>query len=675
MELVLRHLTTRRVALLATLAAAGPYLLTVNRTFGFIDKGELAAVASTIGVAHPTGYPTIMAIGYAVTHLLPLRPVLALNLLAASLAAASAGTLTLLFDDLLRRPNENAAAARSKSAHPHETAAARALLAGCAALVVVFTSTWWDQSSGFEVYSLHAVWMPVVTLLFLRFVDDEIDRSNDSAAGRRWYGMTKAGASFALALGLSFTNHMTTVLLGPAFLVYYFMSLPRARSVLRLLSLVPPFVLGLSPYLLLPIRAAAHPYFNWGDPETPKRFFDHVTGKQYQTWMFQSVEVYRQQAAFFFDRLPGEVAYVGLAIAALGVAHLARTSLRWSLFVALLFVGCITYSSGFSIMEIVPYYMTAVLAVGIWCLAGLEVLRKRYGYRAAIGVAAAVALVSAIVHYSENDESRNVLVEDMTTNMLGTLPPGALVLSSQWDFWVAGSFYLQAVEGRRPDVVVIDPELLRRSWYLLELEVDHPEVMRPIEAQVTRFRSELDKFEHGRPYESAVIESAYNGVINAIVETNIANRPVHVTAEVVPRIDPKFARAPYYLTLRLARDDAYLPQEFPRYAFHSLEGHVSPYTAKIHELYAQSAEFRMAYEARHGDLALARRYAEYAATFDPHYERRAVREEPLGSEAQIIGVIDHFADLEKRVSLLRSGAGDGRPALPRRVPFPVGSAP
>jgi hypothetical protein len=662
MDAVLRHLTKTRVALLASAAAAVPYLLTVNRTFGFIDKGELAAVASTFGVAHPTGYPTLMALGYVVTHVVPLRPVLALNILAALLAAASAGTLTWLFDDVLRRVAAAAEsqrprkAARRKRIAPGVPATAprsRVLLAALAALLVVFTPTWWDQANGFEVYSLHGAWMPVVILLFLRFVDDEVRLSKDAAAPRGWHGMTRAGSSFALALGLSFTNHMTTILLAPAFLLHYGATLPRARSLLRLLPLVPAFALGLSPYLLLPVRAAMHPYFNWGDPETLKRFFDHVTGKQYQVWMFQDAEVYKQQAAFFFGHLPAQFAYIGLALAVLGIVHLGRASLRLSLFVALLFLACVAYSTGFGIMEIVPYYMTAILAAGLWCATGLEALRIRWGDGAALGAAACLVVANCALHCSETNESRNTLVEGMASNMLQTLPPDAIVLSAQWDFWVAGSFYLQVVEKRRPDVLVIDPELLRRSWYLTQLEVDHPDVMRPIEPEVARFRSELYKFEHGLPYEGAAIESAYNGVIGAIVETNIATRPVHVTPEVNPRIDPKLARAPYYLTLRLQRDAAYLPEAFPRYDFHFFEGHIDPYTAKTYELYARSAELRMAYEARHGDLPLARRYAEYAATFDPHFERRQVTDAPLGSQAQILEVIDHFDELEHRVSAMR----------------------
>src|SRR6185369_6826233 len=88
-------------ALASTTLAFAAYLATLNRTFGYVDEGELAAVAATLGIAHPTGYPLVTLIGRVVVALVPLRPVLALNLLAAALTAASAAVLVELYDHVL----------------------------------------------------------------------------------------------------------------------------------------------------------------------------------------------------------------------------------------------------------------------------------------------------------------------------------------------------------------------------------------------------------------------------------------------------------------------------------------------------------------------------------------------------------------------------------------------
>jgi hypothetical protein len=674
------RITAGNLAPLAALLVFVPYFLTLNPTFGFIDKGELVAVASTLGIAHPTGYPTIMSLGYLFTHILPVRPVYALNIMAALLTAASAGVLTLLFDDLLRRVSAvrqgrgkgggKKKRDRSKGkeeSQPLDRATIppqiRALYAALGAMAVAFTSTWWDQGNGFEVYSLHALMMPLVTLLFLRYIDEEAAREEVVIPGRSHVGavderigFTRRGIIFALMLGLSFTNHLTTILLAPAFLVYYFWTLGTGqRSWRRLVYLAPFFLLGLSPYALLPIRASMHPYFNWGDPETAERFFNHVRGKQYGEWMFESWEVFGQQTAYFFNNLPSQAAYVGLVLAMIGIVQLARRSGKLSLFVGLLLVACIIYSGGFAIMEIGPYYMTAIFAIGIWMVAGTAFLHERFGPKPALAVAVALALLGCAINYHESDEKGNVLVEDMTVNMLKTLPQNALVLSSQWDFWVSGSWYMQAVENMRPDVLTVDNELLRRSWYLDQLEHNHPEFMAKLRPELDRFRPLLYKFEHGESYDPAAIESAYNGLINAMVEKNIASRPVHITSEVNSRIDPGFQRVPYYLTLRLTRDSSYLPQDFPNYQFHRWEGRVNGYAAKVYELYAVSLFNRLSYEAQSGRDSLARRYADYIFTFDPHYSVDGIPDEPLNGEDRVREMIATFDQLREKVAALKGG--------------------
>jgi hypothetical protein len=47
-----------RAAWLTFVATLPVYLATMNRTVGFIDRGELAAVARTVGNPHATRYTT-----------------------------------------------------------------------------------------------------------------------------------------------------------------------------------------------------------------------------------------------------------------------------------------------------------------------------------------------------------------------------------------------------------------------------------------------------------------------------------------------------------------------------------------------------------------------------------------------------------------------------------------
>src|SRR5438876_917888 len=103
MNTFLDRITVRRTALCAAIITLAVYLLTLSPTFGFIDKGELVADATTLGIAHPTGYPTIMLLGFLFTKIVPLRPVVSLNTMSAILGSIGIGIMTLLFYDLAGR--------------------------------------------------------------------------------------------------------------------------------------------------------------------------------------------------------------------------------------------------------------------------------------------------------------------------------------------------------------------------------------------------------------------------------------------------------------------------------------------------------------------------------------------------------------------------------------------
>jgi hypothetical protein len=235
----------------------------------------------------------------------------------------------------------------------------------------------------------------------------------------------------------------------------------------------------------------------------------------------------------------------------------------------------------------------------------------------------------------------------MTVNMLESLPEDALVLSAQWDFWLSGSFYMQAVEGVRPDVLVIDPELLRRSWYLDQLHTTHPDFMVRVEEEETLFREHLYKFEHKLPYDNAAIDSAYKGLIQAMIDKSIDERPVFVTGDVNPRYGARYTRIPYYLALRLMKDDTYLPQDFPDYRYRPIEGSCSVYTTKLAELYASSTYVRGIYELKHGAPSVANRYFELAASFDPQCRPEDVPPQPLDGNERVGATIRWFQQLRQ----------------------------
>ena len=126
------------------------YLRTLTPGVGFIDSGELAAVACTLGIAHPTGYPLFTLLGWIFSHLpIPGEEIYRLNVMAALFSAAGIFVFFQLMVFLLRRFG------------PAQRGPAGVLIpAACSALLLGFSETYWAQATAVEVYSLHLLFVP-----------------------------------------------------------------------------------------------------------------------------------------------------------------------------------------------------------------------------------------------------------------------------------------------------------------------------------------------------------------------------------------------------------------------------------------------------------------------------------------------------------------------------------
>jgi tetratricopeptide (TPR) repeat protein len=199
----------------------------------------------------------------------------------------------------------------------------------------------------------------------------------------------------------------------------------------------------------------------------------------------------------------------------------------------------------------------------------------------------AVGLIPLAFHYETADQSDNYTVEDYAKNMFDSFEKNALVLTYQWDYFVSPSYYLQIVEGCRNDAVVIDKELLRRSWYFEQLEHQHPQLVENSRAEINTFLKELYKFEHDLPYDPAVIEAHYQEMIRSFLVKNEAIRPVYVTPEIEQEFTQGLQRVPSGLAFRLYPDTTYreiTPRDF---VFHPITKS-DKYSEAIRSLYASA---------------------------------------------------------------------------------------
>jgi hypothetical protein len=523
------------------------------------------------------------------------------------------------------------------------------LLALLSALFTALSIRWWQQANGFEVYSLHLVLLPIVLLLFFRWLDaasPEGENRVPPASPRA------SGLAFAFVLGLSFTNHMTTVLLAPGLLFYAwtrFGGLERfARAVL---PLAIPFLIGLSPYAFLPILSSTGPRFDWGGTHTLHGFIDHLTAREFRGWVSFAPETLATQTRYLLWCLGRDFVWVGLIPAAIGITRLLRSQRNLAIAIGLIVVVSAFFASSWSIRELDPYLIGCVLGLAMFTAVGLLAIQERWGPRIAIGTGTGLVVLAAVLHLRDCNESQNRLVEDLTMNQLRSLPPRALLFTKQWDYFLAASWYFQEVEGVRPDVVIVSPDLLRHGWYVDELGRRAPSLLSLASGQAAAYREALRPFEEHRPYDAEAIRVAYVAFVDSLVARAMKERPVLCTSEVAPVVGGRWVLVPTHLALALEPDSAYVAETPPRYTFWPWPDHMDGFVATTHWIYANSLSQRGNYERVHSNPGLAREYLALALRFDPKIRPNTVGPLPLDGNAVVRQTSDYFAHLKEELGV------------------------
>lgn len=443
--------TPRAVALEGlTLARVGPALVGViafavyARTLlpgvAFADWGEMQTVPHVLGVAHPTGYPTYILIAW-LAELVPLGSVaLRANLLSAVFIVATLATVCLISLRLGVRP----------------------VIAIGAALALGWVGTVWGSATVAEVNPLHMLFAAL--LLHRALVWEQRRATSDLILG-------------GLLLGLALGNHLLTLVVG-AFLVPYVLWVGRRQLMARpwiALGAVAATLAGLLVYLYVPLAAMQSPPLAYNHPTTVgatlwlisgaqfRSQFDFLSPKGPGTFIASISDLWRLLVARGTPVLPS----LGLG----GLLVLVRQRAAFGLACLGIFVtGCYIWAN-YQRLEhylLVPWLILAIgAAVGFEWLTGhltdwsgrmaARLNRRGIGRRAGplLGATAlAFAVVLAAANWTVSDRSLDRSGQTYLDTVFAALPPDAAILS-YWDASTA-LWYGQLVEGRRPDVLVVD---------------------------------------------------------------------------------------------------------------------------------------------------------------------------------------------------------------------------
>ena len=465
----------RAAGWLLALFAAAVYLLTLDPSVSWWDCGEFIVTSHTLQVGHPPGAPLYQLLAHCAMLLACGNALWVAPLSNALSALSNALTVMVLF----RTARE---------------LGARQLTAAVAALCYLFSDTAWFSAVESEVYAMAMLFCSLDVWLMLRW---------------RRTGNPRLLLLLALSLGLGICVHLMTLLTLPA-LLWIFLRHKKV-SIFNFqfsIFIILFFILGLTPYAVIPIRAAANPPINEGNPASADAFLAYLRREQYpkaplyprlwrqrdaQNWQHWGVDdpqsladnaryyatyqlgymylryfmynfIGRENLAYRPDKENFSIFNFQFSIFLLPfllglggmVAHWRRRR-DDALAVTLLFLfGGIALNLYLNHPCYEPRerdyaYVLSFYAFALWIALGADALAPKLKTRSLKLLMLAAPLLMALGNWADHDRSGCHAVHDIALNHLQSCDHGAILITygdnDTFPLW-----YLQQVEGKRTDI-------------------------------------------------------------------------------------------------------------------------------------------------------------------------------------------------------------------------------
>jgi tetratricopeptide (TPR) repeat protein len=136
-----------------------------------------------------------------------------------------------------------------------------------------------------------------------------------------------------------------------------------------------------------------------------------------------------------------------------------------------------------------------------------------------------------------NNRHQYFLARDYVSNIESTIAPHGMLLTSDWQVY-SPLLYTREIEGQRRDIIAIDVNMLRRSWYFDYLKREYPELMQQTREKVEAFLDDLKaweqdpgSFERSREMTQR-IDSRFHEMIAGFIGMQLRTAPAYATNEV-----------------------------------------------------------------------------------------------------------------------------------------------
>jgi tetratricopeptide (TPR) repeat protein len=581
------------------LLALALYSWTLAPTVTVTDSGELIVVARDLGIAHPPGVPLWIILAH-LASLVPFGSIAQrINFSSALFAALACAMLALVVAELIITTSYLAAAKRrkrgaqgSKKTEEFVTdlmVAAPALGAG---LLMAFSRTLWSYATITEVYALNALLILVILFLMLRWRRRIVENRMHISKGANTAHVTRhdaflytAALLFGLALGV---HHVTVALTLPAIAVIVFRTQGVRFFTSRRLVYAALISIGalVAVYAYLPLAASRSPVINWGHPRSLQEIWWHLTGRQYQVYFSFKPEIIGGQFTEFCRMALREFGFpwlpLSLVLAFAGFAYAFKRDRTTFWFLLTIVIADLAYALSYEIAEdkdayYLPAFISVAIAIGfgIRWLVQKTVSKSLPGVKPSLAAAIAVLIVCTIAltaNWPFNNRRQYFIAHDYVDNLLKAIGPNGLLLTLDWQV-ASPIFYAQEIEQLRPDVKVVDINLLRRSWYFDYLKHAYPGLMERSREKIEVFVENLKEWERDpgafarSPALTQRISTAFLQMIQSMVTNEGRVAPVYMTndllssdsvnGELTRWLTQKYQLVPQGLVFNLADDQGF----------------------------------------------------------------------------------------------------------------------
>lgn len=435
------------------------------------DSGDLVIAAYEFGVPHPPGYPLYTLLSWLFIRIPAATPAWRVALMS-SLPHA----LTLIVVFLFARRISGS------------------FLAGLfASLVLLGNYLFFLYSVTPEVFALFDLFvMLVISLLY------------------QWSQTQNTNYLYVatFVFGLSLTHHHVILFLVPAMGYFIWKTIKSTRSkehsqkkTLYFVLCTLYFLLGLLPYLYIPLAARGTAIINWDRVTDWQGFVRLLTRQDYGSFVpngfYGALPIHRWLALKAYSQfLFLDLTVVGIALAVLGFVFLWRGNRRvfWLLLLSVLFIGPgFFFYASFPLMNrfslgtyerfLLPSYTILAVVIGV----GFASLKGSHPWRLALFLFPIVMLSVTVWRFWGLRDDRTA--DQLGIDMLVNLPQGSILLLSRDTPLFIGQYVRYGLMVR-PDIKLIHANRLWSTDYPETIKLRFPDIVVP-QSEPGKFASAL----------------------------------------------------------------------------------------------------------------------------------------------------------------------------------------